>query len=69
MKYPMSEKTPEMVEAIESMFPGTKAAIAAHKCPMCQSDIEGFRDALSKREYEISGLCQKCQDFVFGGGE
>lgn len=69
MKTPMSEKTPEMVEAIESMFPGTKAAIAAHQCPMCRNLIEGFRDALSEREYEISGLCQNCQDEIFGGGE
>lgn len=66
MKTPMSEKTPEMIEAIEGMFPGTKAAIAAHKCPMCWNPIEGFRDALSEREYEISGLCQNCQDEIFG---
>jgi len=25
-----------------------------------------FRDALSRKEYGISGLCQKCQDDVFG---
>jgi hypothetical protein len=27
---------------------------------------EPFRDALSWKEYEISGLCQCCQDCVFG---
>lgn len=28
--------------------------------------IEGeFRDELSRKEYSISGLCQKCQDEVF----
>lgn len=26
-----------------------------------------FRDALSVKEYRISGLCQKCQDTFFGG--
>lgn len=26
-----------------------------------------FRDELSRREYEISGLCQSCQDAVFDG--
>src|SRR6266487_1160403 len=28
-----------------------------------------FRDELSSREYSISGLCQDCQDSVFGTGE
>lgn len=30
--------------------------------------IEDFRDDLSRREFKISGLCQKCQDEFFGGG-
>ena len=28
-----------------------------------------FRDLLSAREYAISGMCQACQDGVFGNGE
>jgi len=28
--------------------------------------MKSFRDALSKKEYEISGLCQQCQDNFFG---
>lgn len=35
-------------------------------CPGCRQPIGKFRDKLSRREYEISGLCQKCQDGVFG---
>jgi hypothetical protein len=37
-------------------------------CPFCDSEIDpdGFRDPLSKREWEISGMCQKCQDSTFG---
>lgn len=36
----------------------------------CGSAIHGeFRDEVSMREFEISGLCQSCQDAVFGGGE
>lgn len=35
-------------------------------CIFCKNEIKGFRNALSKREYEISGLCQTCQDKVFG---
>ena len=36
-------------------------------CPFCQATPTyfEFRDALSAREYEISGLCQECQDKVF----
>lgn len=38
------------------------------KCPICQASIhmEDFKDPLSIREYQISGMCQKCQDKIFG---
>ncbi len=32
----------------------------------CGLGVNAFRDELSKREYAISGLCQVCQDKVFG---
>lgn len=32
----------------------------------CLIDLDGFRDDLSKREFGISGMCQKCQDETFG---
>lgn len=40
----------------------------------CGDDYENvrfwrFRDVESLREWEISGLCQKCQDEVFGEKE
>ena len=44
-------------------------AIAGGQCVKCgfphnlRSD---FRDALSHKEYGISGLCQTCQDGIFG---
>lgn len=66
---PMGNKSPEMVTLIESMFPGTTASISAHKCPMCKKPIGEFKDALSKKEYMISGLCQHCQDLIFDLGE
>jgi len=36
-------------------------------CPFCSEPISigEFTDELSKREYKISGLCQKCQDKMF----
>ena len=35
-------------------------------CVFCGEEIKGFKDELSKKEYSISGLCQKCQDKTFG---
>ena len=37
-------------------------------CPTCSKPVskEEFRDALSRKEYGISGMCQECQDSVFG---
>ena len=36
-------------------------------CPFCGRPVfvEDFKDDLSLKEFEISGLCQKCQDEVF----
>jgi len=38
------------------------------KCPICHCKIKmkDFKNEISKREFKISGLCQKCQDKVFG---
>jgi hypothetical protein len=46
-------------------------AVNMGKCPGCHEDVgpNDFRDTLSRKEYFISGLCQQCQDKVFGGGE
>lgn len=66
MKKPMSNKTSGMRFSIESLFPGTLKAIESKQCPVCKSPIGDFRDALSRKEYEISGMCQKCQDDFFG---
>ena len=37
-------------------------------CVCCHNEIkdEDFRDDKSRKEYDISGLCQKCQDDTFG---
>lgn len=48
-----------------------RTAIEGNRCqpaPVgCGGLATGFRDDLSAMEYRISGLCQKCQDSVFGG--
>lgn len=37
-------------------------------CVLCHTKVDHstFRNAISLREYAISGMCQKCQDSVFG---
>jgi hypothetical protein len=37
-------------------------------CPFCKDavKIEDFRNELSRKEFKISGICQKCQDDFFG---
>ena len=40
-------------------------AIAGAQCVACGESATKFRDELSRREYAISSLCQKCQDQFF----
>ena len=35
-------------------------------CPQCGGEATEVRDDLSLREFRISGLCQSCQDLIFG---
>lgn len=37
-------------------------------CVFCGASCkpEDFKDALSVKEYQITGICQKCQDKTFG---
>lgn len=34
-------------------------------CVICGKKAEEFKDELSRKEYDISGLCQNCQDEIF----
>ena len=40
--------------------------IASKLCMTCNSNADTFNDELSIKEYSISGMCQSCQDKVFG---
>ena len=35
-------------------------------CPFCSKKPVEFRDEKSRAEFEISGICQNCQDDFFG---
>ena len=64
-------RSPEMQKMMDTMFPEQTKRIRENKCPTCGESVEfdSFKDALSRREYAISGMCQKCQDKVFGDAE
>lgn len=48
------------------LFPQRRQSIIDDTCIACGLLVESFDDELSAREYTISGLCQACQDSVFG---
>ena len=39
--------------------------IASKECMTCNNANVIFKDALSEKEYTISGMCQECQDYAF----
>lgn len=66
-----TEKSPEM-EAFLEQTSGRTTAIEGQYCvkvPIgCGKRADEFEDDLSRKEYRISGLCQNCQNAIFGGG-
>ena len=56
------------VEAMLSKLTGVSrvGAVAEASCVTCKGEANSFRDTLSQKEYTISGMCQSCQDSVFG---
>jgi len=48
------------------VFPKAYKSIREGKCPICGSTDKYFRNRDSLREHSISGICQKCQDAIFG---
>jgi hypothetical protein len=45
------------------------AAIDKGICPTCDGPVTEFKDAISRKEFTISGMCQACQDSVFDAPE
>ena len=43
------------------------AMVEGGQCPLCGKKIKDaeFKDELSAKEYQISGMCQTCQDKIF----
>ena len=64
-----SRKSPEMTKFLDQLS-NRSHSIGADRCVEppygCGRSATKFRDAVSKKEYTISGLCQYCQDLLFG---
>ena len=61
------EQVPEVAPQTSSNVPSATEDIAMGLCPTCGQKPGAFRDESGKKEYGISGMCQSCQDTVFGG--
>jgi hypothetical protein len=61
-----TEKHPA-IDALLTAITGVdrKATIRAGTCTTCGNRVGEFTDALSEKEFTISGMCQTCQDEVF----
>tara|TARA_R100000908_G_scaffold61725_1_gene40081 strand:+ start:2198 stop:2461 length:264 start_codon:yes stop_codon:yes gene_type:complete len=42
-----------------------KEVVSENRCTWCDQDNVKLKDKLSETEYQISGLCQDCQDATF----
>ena len=60
---------PDLSKPAFSIFPEAADRVISGVCVTCNSTrLRGmdFRDAISRKEYGISGMCQTCQDRVYG---
>ena len=56
-----------VLEEISKSFKTTRSEARKNKtCVMCSGPADNFKDNLSAKEYTISGMCQTCQDNMFG---
>lgn len=65
-----TKKSPELEKALDNVarinFGHLRtASIHDNICVTCGGEAITFRDALSRKEYSISGMCQNCQDEIF----
>ena len=61
-----SVKIENLLQALNPGKRSRKESIKKDICTWCGEPAIEFKDELSRREYSISGFCQKCQDKTFG---
>lgn len=67
-----TEKSPQLNRLLSAMQGKDRVqTIVQNRCIQCGDPAEHFTDDLSRKEFRISGLCQRCQDDVWppGGDE
>lgn len=52
-------------DIVGKIFPQAVEDYETGVCTTCREPVGVFRDRISKKEYQISGMCQACQDEVF----
>lgn len=63
----LTQKTKGINDLLKAVFgKDREETIRGGLCMTCEAKADAFRDDLSRREYTISGMCQACQDGVFG---
>ena len=64
---PPSLKSIEVDQVLDKIFGRSRTkSINNSICIKCEDTDLSFEDELSTIEYSISGLCQSCQDDLFG---
>ena len=66
-----TEKSPQITKVLNDMAESMSGvsrekSIYNNTCASCKNVAASFKDELSKKEYTITGLCQTCQDSIFG---
>ena len=56
-----------MASAITGVEKDIDSVLSNKGCMLCNGRALEFKDELSEKEYGISGMCQSCQDKMFGG--
>ena len=68
-----SHKAPSIDAMLTSVFGVDRVkTISGGTCVSCDAEgiiASSFSDDISRKEYSISGMCQSCQDDLFGADE
>lgn len=62
-------KSPEMQRFCDELAKSMGWDGNEKNCRTCNSPVGDFKDELSIKEFMISGMCQNCQDEMFGAPE
>jgi hypothetical protein len=61
-----TQKSPQINRLLSSLLGvDREQTINADACVFCSQPATEFKNEISRREFAISGICQKCQDETF----